>query len=61
MRWKTSALVRFEILGLFGNRFTADPMYCRHRWDKFPQQVQTLLSQKVKTFSFIFIAFFKYK
>ena len=32
-------------------------MYSRHRWEKLPQQLQTLLSQKQKTFSAIFIAF----
>ena len=26
------------------NRFTADRMYSRHRWEKSPQQVQILLS-----------------
>ena len=40
LRWKTSLLVRCEILGLFGNTLTADHIYSRHRWKKFPQQVQ---------------------
>ena len=30
LSWKTSLLVRSEILGLFGNTFTADHMYSRH-------------------------------
>ena len=30
---------------MFGNTFIADRMYSRHRWEKLPQQVQTLLSQ----------------
>ena len=57
MRWKTSALVRFEILGLFGNRFTADCMYSRRRWEKLFQPVQMLLSEKRRLFSGILIAF----
>ena len=32
-------------------------MYSCDRWGELPQQVQTLLSQKRKTFSEIFIAF----
>ena len=47
---KTAALVRCEILGLFGNRLAADHMYSRHYWGKFPQDVKTPLSQKGKTF-----------
>ena len=42
---------------LFRNTFTADRMYSHHRWEKLLQQVQTLLSQKQKTFSAIFNAF----
>ena len=30
LRLKTSLLVRFETLGVFGNTLTADHMYCRH-------------------------------
>ena len=55
MRWKTSLLVRSEILGLFGNTLTADHMYSGNYWEKVPQQVQTLLSQQPKKFSRIFI------
>ena len=55
----TSLLVISETLGLFGNTMTADHMYFRHRWEKFPKQVQTQLSQKQKTFSGNFIAFLK--
>ena len=57
MTWKTSPLLRSNILGLFGNMFTSDSMYSRHRWEKLQQQVQTLLSQNKRTFSQIFIAF----
>ena len=45
-----SLVVISEILLLFGNRLTADHMYSRHRWEKFWQKVQTLLSQKLRKF-----------
>ena len=34
------------MLGMFGNTFTADHMYSRHRWEKLREKVRTLLSQK---------------
>ena len=55
--WKTSLLVRSQILGLFGNTFSADHMYSCHRWEKFPQYIQTLLSEKRRTFAVFSIAF----
>ena len=36
---------------------TADHIYSLHRWEKLPEQVPTLLSEKQRTFSIIFIAF----
>ena len=57
MSWKTSPLKRSKILGLFGNSLTADRMYSPHRWEELHQKFQTLLPQKQKTFSLIFIAF----
>ena len=55
LSYKTSLLVRSKILGLFGNTLTADHMYCRHNWDRFPRQVQTQLSHKLKRlFEFCF-------
>ena len=57
MSSKISPLVRSEILGLFGDTFTAHRMYSRHSWEKLRQQVQTLLSQKWRAFSAIFFAF----
>ena len=54
---KTSLEVIFEILRLFGNMLIADHMYSRNRWEKFWQPVETLLSQKQKTFSERFVAF----
>ena len=32
LSWKTSLLLRHEILGLFGNTLTAERMYSRHYW-----------------------------
>ena len=57
MSWKTFPLVRFAILRVFGNMLTADHIYSFHRWEKLPEQVPTLLSEKQRTFSIIFIAF----
>ena len=57
LSWNISTLARSEILGLFGNTLTVDQRYSRHRWEKLPEQVQRLLSQKRRTFSFIFITF----
>ena len=57
MSWKTSALVLSDIIRLFHNMFTAAHMYSRHRWEKVLQQVETLLSQKEKTFSPILLEF----
>ena len=57
MSSEPSPLFRSEIIRLFRNTFTADRMYSRHRSEKLSQQVQTLLSQKEKTFSTIFITF----
>ena len=54
MSWKTSTLVRSEILPLFGKTFTADHMHSRHRCEKLRQKVQTVLSQKERPFPQIF-------
>ena len=56
---KTSLRVRSEILGLFLDTLAADHTYSRHNWAKFQQEIQTILSQKWKTHSGIFIAFFQ--
>ena len=45
---KTSPLVRFKILGLFANSFTADRMYSCHIWEKLPQHIQMVFSKKRK-------------
>ena len=45
-----SALVRFEILGRFVNTLTADDKCSRRNMQNSPQQIQTALSSKQKTF-----------
>ena len=52
-------LVRYQILGLFGNTFTGHRIYSRQKQEKLHEQPQTLLCQKRRTFSAIFIAFFE--
>ena len=59
MSCKISLFVISEILGLFGNRFTAYCMYSCHRWENFIQQVQLLLSQIRRAFSEIVTEFLK--
>ena len=46
LSWKKSPLVRSDILGQFGNTFTADRMYSCHRSEKLTEQIQTLVSEK---------------
>ena len=52
-------LVWYEILRLFVHALTADDKYSGSNMQNFPQQYQTPLSQKQKTFSGFFIAFLK--
>ena len=52
-------LVRSEFLGLFVKTLTANGKYCRRNKEKFPQKIQTQLSQKRKTFSLFLIVFLK--
>ena len=59
MSWIKSSSVWYEILGLFVNALTADDKYSRSNIQNLPQQFQTSLSQKQKTFSRFFIAFLK--
>ena len=59
MSCKKSTSVWCEILRLFVNALTADDKYSGSNMQTFPQQFQTLLSQKQKTFSGFFIAFLK--
>ena len=52
-------LVRSEVLGQFVNTLTAVYNYFRYNLENLPQQVQTLISLKLKTFSQLFIASLK--
>ena len=54
-----SALVTSEIFRLFVKALTPDDKYSRRYMSIFWQQIQTLLSQKGKTFCGFFIAFLK--
>ena len=52
-----SALLWSKILRLFPNKLTADDKYSVRNMQNFLQQLQTLLSEKRKTFSGFFMAF----
>ena len=54
-----SPLVTSQIFRLFVNTLTPDDKYSRRNMQTFWQQVQTLLSQKEKTFCQFLIAFLK--
>ena len=56
---KKSPSVWYEILRMFVNALTNDHKYSGSNMQNFPQQFQTPLSQKQKTFSGLFIAFLK--
>ena len=49
----------YEILRLFVNALTADDKYSGSDMQNLPQEFQTPLSRKQKTFSRFFIAFLK--
>ena len=49
----------YKILTLFPNRLTADDKYSLLNRDNLTQSIQTLLSQKQKTFSQIFSSLLK--
>ena len=59
MKWRKSALFKFEILGLIFNRLTADDKYSRRNIQNLTQELQTAISRKKKTFSGIFITYTK--
>ena len=48
-------LVRSEVLGQFVNTMTAVYNYFRYNLENLRQQLQTLISQKLKIFSGLFI------
>ena len=54
-----SALVISEIFRLFVNTFTSADKYSRRNMQNFPQQFETPLCQKVKTFCGFFSLFLK--
>ena len=60
MSCKKSPSVWYEILRLFVNALNVDDKYSDSNMQNFPQQFQTPLSQKQKTFSGFFIAFLKF-
>ena len=57
--WKKYDLFQSSILRLFSNTLTADDKYSCRIMQNFLPQLQTLLSEKRKTFSGFFIAFLK--
>ena len=59
MSWKKSPSFWYEILRLFVNALTVHDKYSGSNMQNLPQQFQTPLSEKQKTFSGFFIAFLK--
>ena len=59
MSSKKSFLARAEILGLLVKTLTANYEYSRSNTDNLPLPFQMILSEKLKTFSAFFIAFFE--
>ena len=59
MSCKKSPSVWYEILRLFVNALTVDDKYSGSNMQNLPQQFQTPLFQKKKTFSGFFIEFLK--
>ena len=57
---KISPLVKFEIVGVFGNTSTADDKYPVWNCEKFPSPIQTILSKKRKKFSKFFVPFLEF-
>ena len=57
LSWKKTALFWSSILRLFANTLTADDKYSCRNMQNFVQELQTLLSQKRKTFSWFYIPF----
>ena len=60
LSWKKSALVWSDILSLFVNTLSADNKYSSCNVHNLGAQVQTPLSQKLKTYSGFLISFLKY-
>ena len=58
--WKKLVLVWSELLRMFVKILNAGDRNWRRNMQNFPQQLQTSLSQKEKTFCGFFIAFLKW-
>ena len=61
MNWEKSPWVWYEILRPFVNGLTADDKYFGTNMKNLPQQFQTSLSSKQKSFAEFFIAFLKWE
>ena len=59
LSWKKTALLGSKMLRLFANTLAADDRYSCRNIQNFLESLQTLLSEKRKTFSGFFIAFLK--
>ena len=59
LSWKKPPSVWYEILRLFVNALNVDDKYSGSNMQNLPQQFQTPLPKKQKTFSGFFIAFLK--
>ena len=59
MKWRKSALFKFEVLGLIVNRLTADDKYSCRNIQNLTQELQAARSLKQKFFSGIFITYLK--
>ena len=59
LSWRKTALLSSKILWMFAITLTADDKHSCRNMQNFLQQLETLLSQKRKFFSRIFIAFLK--
>ena len=59
LSWKKTALLWLKILRLFVNTLTADDKYSFRNMQNFLQKLQTLLSEKRKTFSGFLIEILK--
>lgn len=55
--WKTSLLVRSEMLGVIANTLTENHKFSRLKWENFTQAIQMQLFKEPKTFCRNFIAF----
>ena len=57
MIWKISPWLKFEVIGLFANTWSADYKYPVPDCENLPFSIQIQLSEKQKTFSWFFIPF----